>query len=246
VSANEKLVIFHLKDTIFTLSQNVAIGLTIHSFWPKCGSNEVNFFTSKLFLEWLRKFEALNFNQSILLRTDTFTLASVVVSAWLSIEGWEDGVAFAKLDFLCGSQGVELPSDEGVIEGVHLCGDEGAAPVHKHTEFLQILLSLGWEELEPVFGVLELRDLLISDADLLQNFELSKGLSLLSLGLAWLNLTAKAASSCVDGHTCAMEGKREKHILAQLFLVADLEFAFRHRISMSYIILIKNLSVSIY
>jgi hypothetical protein len=103
----------------------------------------------------------LDLDQSVFLGTNTFTLGSIVISAWLSIDLGVDSVAFAELDLVSFLQGVELPADKAIIEGVHLSGDEGAAPVNKHAELLKVLHALRGEELEPVLGVLELGDLIL-------------------------------------------------------------------------------------
>jgi hypothetical protein len=41
----------------------------------------------------------------------------------------------------------------------------------------------------------------------------------------------------MDRHASAMEGEGEKNILPELALIANLELALRHRVSMTYIIL---------
>jgi len=72
----------------------------------------------------LWQFEALDLDESVLLRSNTFTLGSVVVSAWLSINLGIDGITFSKLHLVSCFQGVELPSNEGIIEWIHFSGDE--------------------------------------------------------------------------------------------------------------------------
>jgi hypothetical protein len=44
----------------------------------------------------------------------------------------------------------------------------------------------------------------------------------------------------MDRHASAMEGEGEKNILPKLALIANLELALRHGVSMTYIILNKT------
>jgi hypothetical protein len=147
-----------------------------------------------------------------------------------------DGVALAELDLLRLLQGVELPPNELIIEGVHLGRDEGAAPVNKQTEVLQVLHALRGEELEPVAGVLELGDLLLTNSDLLKDLELGGPLGGgRALGLPGLDLPLESAGGGMDGHARAVEGEGEEHVLALLALEAHLVLALRHRVGMTYI-----------
>lgn len=165
-----------------------------------------------------------------------------MVGARLSIQFGIDRESFAELDLISGLEGVELPPDEGIIVGVHVCGNEGTSPVHIETEVLKIFLTLGREELEPVARVLELGDLLLRNAELLKNLILGHDTVCTLLGLSLLHFALESASGSMDGHACAVEGEGEEHSLTKLTLEADLEFAFREGVSVTYIILNKRQS----
>ena len=137
-----------------------------------------------------------------------------MISAWLSIKLRIDGVAFTELNFISLSQRVELPTNEAIVEGVYLSGNEGSAPVNIHAEILQILHALRGEELEPVLRVLELRNLRLINSELYENLKLSGTLSSFTLGLPLLHLTAETTSSSMDGHSSTMESEGEEDILS--------------------------------
>jgi hypothetical protein len=58
------------------------------------------------------------------LRTNTFSLASVVISAWLVIKLRKDSVLLSVDNLALLLEGGHLPPDEGVVEWVDACGDE--------------------------------------------------------------------------------------------------------------------------
>ena len=74
----------------------------------------------------------------------------------------------------------ELPSDEGIVEGVFRRSDESSSPIGGQTEVNEVLLSLGREELEPVKRVLELGDLSLINAKLEEDLVLSAASFLVS------------------------------------------------------------------
>lgn len=166
-----------------------------------------------------------------------------MVCAGLTIKLGVDGVALTKLDLVGSLEGVELPPNEGVIERVHFGSDEGAAPVHKEAEVLQVLLALRREELKPVLGVDELGDFVSADSDLGQYLKLSRASARCPSSLSRLDLAAETASRCMDRHASAVEGEREENFFAELALVADLELALGHRVGMAYIILNRKVRV---
>jgi len=170
----------------------------------------------------------LNFDKSVLLRTNSFTLGSIVISAWLSIKLRVDGVALTELHLISLSKSVELPTNEAIVEGVNLCGNKRSAPINIHAKVLKILHSLRWEKLEPVFRVLEFRNLRLSNSELYENLELSGALSSLTFCLSLLNFSSEATSGSMDWHTSAMESEGEENILSELALIADLELTLRH------------------
>lgn len=90
-----------------------------------------------------------------------------MISASLSIKNGVDSVALSELKLVSSLLELgELPSDEGVVEGVFRSGDESSSPVSGEAKVNEILLSLGREEGDPVSRVLELRNLFFSDAEL--------------------------------------------------------------------------------
>lgn len=136
VRADEVLVILHLKDAILTFREHIAVGLAIHGLWSEGSSHEVDFLTSELLLHGLRNLEALDLDSSVFLWAHTFSLRSIMIGARLTIDLGVDSVALAKLDLVSSLKGVELPSDERIIEGIDLGSDEGTAPVSEQSERL--------------------------------------------------------------------------------------------------------------
>jgi hypothetical protein len=97
-----------------------------------------------------------------------------MISAGLAVECRENGEALSILDFVVRLHVIELPAHKRVKKGVSGSGDEAAAPVSGYAKCFQILLALGWEEVEPLVGVLEVRDLTVCHANLFQDFVLSE------------------------------------------------------------------------
>jgi hypothetical protein len=93
------------------------------------------------------------------------------------------------------------------------------------------------EKLKPILGILELGDLLGGNSNLGKDLILSGSLTSFSLCLSLFDFPAESASSSVNRHACAVESKREKDIFSDLLLISNLEFTFRHRECMTYIIL---------
>ena len=244
LTANVVFIILHLKHAIFSFWQNITIGLAVHSFRSKSGSNQIYVFTFKLLFHASGEFQALNLDQGVLLRTNSFTLGSIVISTWLIIDLWEDSGSISELNFILWLQSVELPPDEGIVVWVHLSSDERTTPVCVETEIFQVLLTVRWEELKPINWILELRDLFFRNFQSLKNFVLSgtstgTGLSssfgVLSLNLwAWafligsgcvgaeaflaclaiLDLSSQSEGCCLHWHTSTMEGEGEQNVFA--------------------------------
>jgi hypothetical protein len=129
-----------------------------------------------------------------------------------------------------------LPSDERIVEGVFSSSDESSSPVSSKSEINKVLLSLGREETNPVVGVLELRDVFFTDAQLHEDFVLcchGFALKLLVSGSSVFDLTGETDCRGLDGHTSAMETEGEKHVFALLFLEADLIFTFGNGVSVA-------------
>lgn len=130
-----------------------------------------------------------------------------------------------------------MPSNERIVEGVFSSSDESSSPVSGKSEINKVLLSLRREETNPVVGVLELRDVFFTNAQLHEDFVLCChrfALKLLVSGSSVCDLTGEADCRSLDGHTSAMETEGEKHVFTHLFLEADLIFTFRNGISVAY------------
>lgn len=97
LSADEKFVIPHLVDSIFTFWEDKAISLSIHGFWSQGGANHVNVFIGELGINffWM---ENLLFDQGVFLWVNTFPALSIVISAHLVVLGTENRGSLAKLD----------------------------------------------------------------------------------------------------------------------------------------------------
>lgn len=98
-----------------------------------------------------------------------------MISTRLSLCLRKDCVALAELNLVFGLEVVELPADEHVVVGVLVCRNKIASPVDVDAKLKQILLSKRWEKIQPVIGMLELRDIFFRDTQLLQDFILSQG-----------------------------------------------------------------------
>ena len=220
---HEQIVILHLVDTVVTLWQNKAVGLTIHSLGTQSTSNKEDIATVEL-LHALRKLQHTNLNAGVLLRCDTFATATVVISTGLSFRFRKDRVALAKLDLVIGLKMAELPADKLVVVWVDRRGDETASPIRVDAELLQICLTKGWEELEPVVWIGELWNLGLRNFELHQYFVLGEGRLDIVLGgllqergsglvascLSRCNFTLQTNGSGRDWHTSAMEAEWEK------------------------------------
>lgn len=108
---NEIFVILHFVKTIFSLRKNIAICLTIHSFSSQSSSDQKNIF-SFIVSERIWEFHQLNFYSNILLRSCSFSYASIMISAWLVIKSRENCIFLSIDDFSCFFQGFKLPSNE--------------------------------------------------------------------------------------------------------------------------------------
>jgi len=135
-----------------------------------------------------------------------------------------------------------LPSDELIVIWVFGCSDETTSPIGVNTKGLQILLSKGREEVKPMVGVRESRDVCLRDLELQKDLILSQrgphGIlrSLLALGSSRLITSGVSRvdfSSETDGcggnrHASAMESKWEEGTLSLLSLVTSHELSLCH------------------
>jgi hypothetical protein len=86
-----------------------------------------------------------------------------MVGARLAVPLGENRMPLAEFEVSAILQLIELPFNEGVVEGIRICGDEGTSPIGEDTELLQIQFPLRWEKLGPILSILEFRDLFIRD-----------------------------------------------------------------------------------
>ena len=195
---DENIIILHLETAILTLGKDKAVSLAVHGLGAESTSNEIDITFSELG-EAFRELEHLNLDTSVLLGSDTFARGTIVISTRLSLGFGEDCVSLAELDFVVGLEVSHLPSDELVVVWVLSSGDETTAPVSVQTESQKIFLTSGWEELEPVVGVLELRDLRLSDVDLHENLVLGKGGPDLVFRCGFLLSFSRLVAACGSG-----------------------------------------------
>mmetsp|Transcript_6261 Transcript_6261/g.10189 ORF Transcript_6261/g.10189 Transcript_6261/m.10189 type:complete len:687 (-) Transcript_6261:112-2172(-) len=195
LTAHEVLAAGHLVHSVLALGQHIAVSLSVHGLRSQSSGHEEHVLSSQLG-DHLGQLEELNLDTNVLLGANALTLCAVVISARLLVELGIDSVLLAVVDVSLALEQLELPADEAVEVGVLAGGDHGSTPVSRHADQLKILLALRREELQPLLGVLELRDFSLRDADLHEDLILSGrhfddlgGLLLLlvaSLGLALL------------------------------------------------------------
>ena len=90
-TADEDFVVFHLNSAVFSIGQQVAAGLTVHSFSPEGGGNQEYFSSFKSsFFHGFVQFKNFDFNQSELFGSNTLAFGSVVVGTHLLIFGRVD------------------------------------------------------------------------------------------------------------------------------------------------------------
>ena len=82
-------------------------------------------------LQFLREwFHRLHLDERILLRCHALSASSVVVHAWLFVQGREDGVSLAKFYLASLVEVLEVPANERVVVRVGISRDERSAPVN--------------------------------------------------------------------------------------------------------------------
>ena len=73
-----------------------------HRFWTQSGSHQENFSSTSLSTDGLlcswTPFDDFHLDASVLLRTMTFAILTVMVHTWLSVFGTIDSVALSELD----------------------------------------------------------------------------------------------------------------------------------------------------
>ena len=181
LSDDEEIIVLHLIDAVLTLRQDKAVGLTVHGLRTESTSDQEDVTIAEL-LQASREVEHADLDTSVLLGSNTFTSATVMIGTWLTLGLGEDSVALAELDLVVVLQVVELPTNELVIVRVLGGGDEVPSPVSVQTQTQQVGLTERWEEVKPVVGVSEARNLIFRDSDLHQDFVLRQRGPLLILG----------------------------------------------------------------
>ena len=222
LSDDEKIIVLHLIDAVLALRQDKAVGLTVHGLRTESTSDQEDVTIAEL-LQASREVEHADLDASVLLGSNTFTSATVMIGTWLTLRLGEDSVALAELDLVVVLQVVELPANELIIVRVLGSGDEVPSPVSVQAQTQQVGLTERWEEVKPVVGVGEARNLIFRDSELHQDFVLRQRRPLLVLGCrlflfrSWLvaasgtavDLTLQADGSRGDRHAGAVEGEWE-------------------------------------
>ena len=254
--ADEDFIVSHDISTISTSGEDVTVGLAVHGFGSEGSGNQRDGLSFQE-LELFGEFEDSELNQGVFLRINAFTFRSIVISAGLVIKGREDGGSLAELELALFFQMSELPSDQRVIVGVLVSGDERSSEIRHNTESIQIDLSNGREIREPVMRAGEVLDFIVRDTAHSENAVLRK-LSgdlefLVSLGLLdfFVELLFKISGNSADlvsksvefdlellgssgnGHTSTMETERPKDVEALEFLVSGSELSLSHGITVT-------------
>jgi hypothetical protein len=152
---NKKIVILHLINAVVTIWQDEAVSLTVHGLRTQSTSDEEHISVTKL-LHAFRQLEHSNLDSCILLRSNTFATASIVISTGLSFRLRKDRVAFAKLNLILGFKMVVLPPNESIEVWILRCRNKAASPIRAKTEIDQVFFSQRWEEVKPVVRIREL------------------------------------------------------------------------------------------
>jgi len=117
-----------------------------------------------------------------------------MISAWLLIKRWVDGVFLTIIDIASIFQSVHLPPDKWVIVGIFAGCNEWPPPINTHTKILQVLLTLWWEILKPVFSIFEQWNLFLCKPKLLHNLILFQRYFYLCLCWCFIFLTSLFAT----------------------------------------------------
>jgi len=169
---NEDVIVAHLVKTVLTLWEDKAVSLAVHGLRTQSAGNQEDVAVSELG-NALGHLKQSDLDSCVLLRSDAFATATIVVGTGLSLGLRKDSVALSELNFVVGLEVVELPADKHVIVRVLVRRGEAASPVCVDAELVQVLFAKGREEVEPVVGIAEFRDIFFRDSELLQDFVLS-------------------------------------------------------------------------
>ena len=119
-------------------------------------------------------FKNSKLDECVLLWTYAFTLRSIMVSTRLLIKFRKYCISFSEFDFFLILKVMELPSYKWIIKRIYICGYEWTTPICVKSKIFQVLLGLGWKELEPVDWILEFWDFILWNTDTLQYLILSR------------------------------------------------------------------------
>mmetsp|Transcript_10412 Transcript_10412/g.22635 ORF Transcript_10412/g.22635 Transcript_10412/m.22635 type:complete len:295 (+) Transcript_10412:2542-3426(+) len=103
----------------------------------------------------------LQLDQHVFLRPHSFSLASIVIRAYLPVHDGVDIVPLSEENLPLLPQDVELPSNERVVVSIDGRGDEGPSPVDSTAESLHVLYANGRKVTEPVYRIRELGDFVL-------------------------------------------------------------------------------------
>lgn len=138
---DKDLIIFHFDCWILASWQKIAASLAVHGFWSKSSGNKENFSTIQMFFHYLILLKDLNFNQSKLLRSNSFSLRPVMICTHLFILWWVNRGSFTKIDISSFLKFSELPLNKWVVVRVHISCDEWSSMIDMNTESFQMSLS---------------------------------------------------------------------------------------------------------
>ena len=234
---DEKVIVFHLIHSVLTLWEDKAVCLTVHGLRAQSSGNEEDITIAEL-CKAVRELEQSDFDTGVLLRSNTLTTASVMISTRLPFVFRENRVSLAEFDLIFVLKVMELPPDELIVVGILRRGNEVTSPVSVYAKTLKILFAEWWEEIEPVVWISKLRNFRLGDAHLHQDFILGQlwplciGRRSFSLLFCWLvatcvtrgDLTLQTDCSRGYGHTSAVECKGEQSAFANLSLIPSHEF----------------------
>lgn len=116
-------------------------------------------------------------------------------------------------------------------------GDEGPIEIDKHTESLQVVLSYRREIMTPVLRVCEVLDCVRRYSHISQDIVLRHRFLLFVLGQNFgrevrgvtvaFQLKFQFLCCSTNGHSCAVESKREQNVKSSDLFVPGVELAFR-------------------
>ena len=157
-TAYKDFFVLHFNRYIVSSRQNKATCLTIHSFRSECCSNQENFSSAQRFFKSCVKFTNSDLDKSILIRNNSLSFSSIMISTHLIVFRWPNGRSFSKLDKSSFLKESKLPSNKGVIVRVDISGNKRTAVIDMHSEVNGSFFSKRWKIFCPVDWICELRN----------------------------------------------------------------------------------------